>query len=224
MKRVWLVLAVAGLWAFAPGPAHALSQGDEPTGDAHAMPLAATLGATSLFFDQDQFNREIETLDLPALPFPLGFEFGLVSDHGDGPHFLRIGMVSGATNQVSHSGGRYGSLSLAFGNFALGWRYQFSRVFGFHADVGLAWGGWQYILIADEFSGQAGGSLLGIAPRGGLLLRLGRDLWLNAYGGYASYARTGDELYSGDMRRGDFDDLTFDHASAGLALVFVVGR
>ncbi len=205
-----------------PFIAAAGDQNDEPGISDGAMGYVVAVGTAPLLFNTDQFNDDVETLGLSALSFPLAGKISMGGDLGNGPHYLRFTNTFTFSNQVSHRRGDYAELSILYLDLAFGWRYQFSRSIGLHADVGFAFGEWQYVLITDDFNGQATGRLFGVTPRSGFMFCLSQDMWLNFYGGYSAFFHERGSLYSGDMQRENFDDFDFDHALVGVELMFLV--
>ncbi|MDP8224851.1 MAG: hypothetical protein P9L99_15940 [Candidatus Lernaella stagnicola] len=219
-RRVFfLALALA----FVATAAHA-SQTDEPQGgsETNEMGYIVSIGLAPLFFDQEQFNDEIEALDIGTLPFAAAGQLSFGRDVGQGPHFFRAINTFTTNNQVSHHKGDSADLSFWYFDIAFGWRYQATSWFSFHADAGFAFGNWKYVVIDESFNGQAAGRLLGFTPRAGLLFRALPTLAFDLHGGYTGFFSERGEYYSGDMSRNEYDDFDFNHAYVGLNFVFLV--
>jgi opacity protein-like surface antigen len=216
MLTVALMIALA--WGVAAADESA-PQTDDPDDDGFLRYVYLTGGVAPMHYDRGEFNDQIETAGLDKLTLPVGARLGYGFDLGRRPSLFRFSMTFTISNQDRHHDGEFAGLTLAYTDLAFGWKYQVVHWFGVHADAGFAVGNWRYVLIADNADGQANGALFGATPRAGVIFDVTETLGFDLFGGYTAFFANGARLFSGDLRRRDFEDHDFSHMIWGLQVI-----
>ena len=178
------------------------------------------LGFGYPFLDLNQFQEDLDDLDLPDFSWPLAACFSISAEWGKSPHFLQLNAASTVIGVRANANGRYAEVIYDYNQIGLGYHYQALPWLGFHANVPFTLGFWRYELISPHFNGLARGDDYGLNHRAGIYFDIDRSMGFDLYGGYQFRLGRGAELYSGDMEREDFNDFDFDHALIGLDFIF----